>query len=65
MNIKRRLEQLEQQQHTRLPTVGRVIVEAHEADQAEARWLAERPGRPLPELLIVRVLVEPRPQALH
>jgi hypothetical protein len=58
MSIKTRLEKLEQQQHTRLPTTGRVIVEAHEDDQAEARWLAENPGRPLPDLLVVRVVVD-------
>jgi hypothetical protein len=65
MSIKRRLEQLEQQQYTRLPTIGRVIVKAHEADQAETRWLAENPGRPLPDLLIVRVIVGPPPRPLH
>jgi hypothetical protein len=58
MSIKRRVEQIEQRRHTKLPTAGRVIVEAHEADQPEARWLAENPGRPLPDLLVVRVVVD-------
>jgi hypothetical protein len=65
MNIKRRLEQIEQRQHTRLPTTGRVIVETHEADQAAARWLAEHPGKPLPDLLIIREIVAPPPRPLH
>jgi hypothetical protein len=59
MNIKRRLEQLEQRRHIRLPTTGRVIVKTNEADQAEARWLAENPGKSLPDLLVIREIVEP------
>jgi hypothetical protein len=64
MSIKRRLEQLEQRQHTQLPTTGRVIVKANEADQAEARWLAENPGKPLPDLLVVREIMDPPTAAL-
>ncbi|MBL1264526.1 hypothetical protein [Candidatus Methylomicrobium oryzae] len=64
MSIKTRLEKLEQLQHTRLPTAGRVIVEAHEAGQAAARWLAENPGKPLPDLLVVREIMDPPTAAL-
>jgi hypothetical protein len=65
MSIKRRLNQLEQRQHTRLPTTGRVIVKANAAGQAKARWLAENPGQPLPSLLVVREIVDPPPTALR
>ncbi|MGZ8194566.1 MAG: hypothetical protein ACXWTH_02965 [Methylosarcina sp.] len=64
MNIKARLEKLEQRKNP-FPSVGRVIVGAHEADQAEARWLAENPGRDRPELLIVRVIVNAHKESLH
>jgi len=63
MSIKTRLAKLEGRRNP-FPIVGRVIVDAHEADQAEARWLAEHPGRPLPDMLIVRVIVDP-PSRVH
>lgn len=63
MSIKTRLAKLEGRKKP-FPSVGRVIVDEHERDQAEARWLAENPGRPLPDMLIVRVIVNTN-RALH
>ncbi|MGZ8927330.1 MAG: hypothetical protein ACXW03_02615 [Methylobacter sp.] len=61
MRIKTRLNKLEQRKAP-FPTIGRVIVT--QGQSATEQWLKEHPGQPLPELLIVRVIVPP-PQPMH
>lgn len=58
MNIKQRVAKLESQQ----PQVGvwvRIILGAGESKAtANAKWLADNPGKPLPANIIYREIVE-------
>lgn len=60
MNLKGRIEKLEQKDNSSLPTVSRVITYYGEPEgTAERRWMDENPGMPLPDFLIERVIVRP------
>lgn len=61
MSIKARLSKLERRIKP-FPTIGRVIIE--QGQSAATQWLTEHPERPLPDMLIVRVIV-PTPTPLH
>lgn len=54
MSIKARLAKLEGRKNP-FSTVGRVIVRQDQS--AQDQWLSEHPGCPLPDMLIVRVIV--------
>lgn len=58
MNIKHRVAKLESQQ-PQVGKWGRIIVGVGESKAtANAKWLAENPGKSLPENIIYRTIVE-------
>ena len=57
MNIIKRVANLEKSLAAHQKTVGRIIVQESDADKAGELWLACNPGLPLPDMLIVRIII--------